>query len=385
MPPDIYTQVLNHMHAILKKHYNLVGSPIEAPGKQTYGDVDVLVFDPKPASPLHGISFPPDLGRKIAVLLGARQHLKEKGNPTMNFLVAWPGEDVKYIQIDVKVCDSEKMLQWELFHGAHGDLWNILGSTIRSFGLTVNNLGMYLRIPEIELADRKKSMVFLTDDHGRILDFLGVDKEKWWREFGSREEMFEYAAGCRMFWIKDGDDAGGQEGGQAGRKKLKHNDRARMAKRPVFREWMDDFIPKCRAENRYTGGSSLSREQIRDEAFTEFGPAVQTTYETRLREWKLAEHTDTVWRDAIKASIPKEDVDPPFRAAVVKTVKGVVMLGEDFEGKKVPEVSRNEEVSDVEFNSDQTLTDILLFRASGMWKRYEPGSCRTGRQLARLD
>ncbi len=80
-----------------------------------------------------------------------------------------------------------------------GDLWNILGTTIRPFGLTVNDKGMYLRIPEIELLDRKKSMIYLTDSPSQILQFLGLDEEKWWAEFGTRREMFELAAGCRMF------------------------------------------------------------------------------------------------------------------------------------------------------------------------------------------
>ena len=154
-----------------------------------------------------------------------------------------------FIQIDFKICPTLKILEWELFHGAHGDLWNILGSMIRKFGLTVNNLGMYLRIPEIEAKDRKMSMILLTDEPRQILEFLGLDEEKWWKEFSSREEMFEYAAGCRMFWVKAGEEEDspedgeevkvaieGQEGGKEGKKKLKHNDRQRMAKRPIFRE-----------------------------------------------------------------------------------------------------------------------------------------------------
>lgn len=319
----------------------------------------------------------------MAILLGAKHHIFEKGNPTMNFAVAWPREEgeaegmrggrgmgegmesgkERYIQLDIKVCESENMFQWELFHAAHGDLWNILGSTIRKFGLTVNNLGMYLRIPEIELYDRKKSMVFLTDDYGQILEFFGVDKDKWWREFGSREEMFEYAAGCRMFWVKDlneeveeAEDGSpevttemGQEGGELGKKKLKHNDRVRMVKRPIFRQWMEEFIPKCRADGRYADSKGVTREEIRDEAFIEFGSAIKTTYETKLKEWKLAKHTDDVWRDNIKGSIPDEGVDPQFRAAAIRTVKGVVMGGEEFEGKVVPEVARDEDVSIPEY------------------------------------
>lgn len=60
-----------------------------------------------------------------------------RNNHSINLAIRWPnqpaGEDEKYIQLDVHVCDSEKIMQWELFHTAHGDLWNILGSTVRDF------------------------------------------------------------------------------------------------------------------------------------------------------------------------------------------------------------------------------------------------------------
>jgi hypothetical protein len=288
----------------------------------------------------------------------------------MNLALPWPAEDSqearneveeKYIQLDVKVCSSEKMFEWELFHAAHGDLWNILGSTIRPFGLTVNNLGMYLRIPEIESFDRKKSMVFLTDDHKRIVEFLGLDQELWWREFKSRGEMFEYAAGCRMFWVKDlekeTEDAKegvmeGQEGGELGKKKLKHNDRARMAKRPIFREWMEEFIPNCRSKGRFADSKGVTREQIRNEAFAQFGPEIRPIYETRLKDWTLASHTDEMWRGVIKGSVP-EDVEPQFRAASIRTLKGVIMGGETFKGKPVPEVAPNDEVSSHNASKDE--------------------------------
>ena len=179
----------------------------------------------------------------------------------INLAIPYPGEEKQYIQVDVHISPSKKALDWELFHTAHGDLWNMLGSTIRGFGITVNDNGMYLRIPQIEAQDRNKAKVFLTDDSNTILDFLGMDAEKWWKPFQTPQELFEYAASCRLFWVKEtkaegevegdvmvgnikGEQEGGQEGGEKGKKKLKHNDRARMKKRSLFRLWVEEFIPK---------------------------------------------------------------------------------------------------------------------------------------------
>ena len=76
-------------------------------------------------------------------------------------------------------------------------------------------------------------MVFLTDDANCILDFIGLDPKRWFSRFASQAEMFEYASGCRLFWVKpvkgedeaEGDviagegEIEGQEGGDVGKKK----------------------------------------------------------------------------------------------------------------------------------------------------------------------
>ena len=279
----------------------------------------------------------------IAKLLGAKKWIRD-GTPTTNFAIPWPEYDdeysEKFVQVDIHICPSEKLMQWELFHHAHGDLWNILGTTVRRYGITVNNKGMFIRIPEIEALDKKKSMVFLTDEPNEILDFLGLEQAKWWRPFKSREQMFEYAASCRMFHVKEAkpeselegdvitEGIEGQEGGVRGKKKLKHNDRQRMSKRPIYAEWIDEFIPKCRKEGRF-GNTKITREEIRDNAFEMFG--VKEAFVRKQKEWILMRHKDTLWKDVIKGCVPK-DIDPGLQAASIRTLKKVIMEGEPYEG-----------------------------------------------------
>lgn len=394
MPPQIYNLILSRTLLAIQKHFTHVSSPIEAPGKLDFGDIDILCHGPLTAPYNPSLTSKTQVTETIAKELGAKKWIIGKSMQGMNFAIPWPEEGgigegttstsalnenqeyeegdgaakEKFIQLDIHIFPTLKEYNWELFHAAHGDLWNILGSTIRRFGLTVNNLGLFLRIPDIELHDRKKSIIFLTDDSNTILEFLGLDPERWWKRFESQEEMFEYAAGCRMFWIKEvleegegegdvvgeiptdvltnGDGHGivnsnaGQEGGEAGKKKLKHNDRQRMDKRPIFRTWMEEFIPKCREKGLYFT-TLTTRDEIRDEAFQKF--AVQAEYETRLQEWKLERHKDEMWRGAIKGSVPTEDVDPQFRAASVRFLKAVLMEGELWDGRVLREAERDEE------------------------------------------
>jgi hypothetical protein len=364
MPSEIYTHVLHRTLTLLQNHYKYCASPIEAPGKTTFGDVDILVASAlsAPYNPFlknNGMFMKP-VAEKLKTLLGAEALITTAGNPTINFAVPWPNDgdqsipDKKYIQIDVHHLPTEERFQWELFHSAHGDLWNILGATIRPFGLTANDVGLYLRIPEIEALDKKKSLVFLTSSPEKVLELLGLDEERWWKPFESQEEMFQYATKNKMFWIKEeeedlkeGDvivDVNlGQEGGEAGKKKLKHNDRQRMAKRPIFRAWIEEFIPMIRKE----GGSKeprVTREQIRDEVFDKFG--IREVYRTRLKEWQLVRHLEELKRDVIKGEIPPvEEIPegPPFRSAAIRMLVDIIMQGEEFDGTCPAAARKNEE------------------------------------------
>lgn len=132
-----------------------------------------------------------------------------------------------------------------LFKHAHGDIWNLVGSTIRPFGLTVDEEALWLRIPEIEAYDRNSAKVMLTKDPVAVLRFLGLAVDNFWEEpFPSVEAMFDYVTTCRLFWVRpmteedEGNvDGAGVSGGEVGTKRLKHNDRRRMKGRPVYRRW----------------------------------------------------------------------------------------------------------------------------------------------------
>lgn len=152
-----------------------------------------------------------------------------------------------------------------------------------------------------------------------------------------------------MFWIKEeseleddeieGDVIGetnntSQTGGESGKKHLKHNDRQRMGKRPVFKEWIEEYIPQLRSEGKFSK-PQITRDGVRDEAFHVFG--VEKVWTERLTEWKLNTHNDQLWRQVIKGNVP-EDMDPQRRAATIREIKSIIISQEEFEGT-VPEVS----------------------------------------------
>jgi hypothetical protein len=338
MPLAVYEAVKNRCHEILKRYYTHVATPIEAPGKKDYGDVDFLVAGPTLLC--HGSNIAATLGKA----LGTEHSISGKGSSTISFALPWPkgvegeatasdqgpeeGSADRFVQVDVNVCHGKDEWEWELFHHAHGDLWNILGSTIRKHGLTVNNIGLYLRIEEIELIDRKKSMILLTKQPSEVLSFLGMDEAQWWRQFESPQAMYEYAATCRYFWADDEVKEIDED-----KKALKHNDRKRMNLRPVFRKWVEEFIPECRASGMYNRQPPL-REQVRADAFERFG--VKDEYDQRLVAWRRERQTEEVWRDVIKAGLPTEDVAWDLRAAAIRGLKAIIIEGDLSDGVVPP-------------------------------------------------
>ncbi|KAF7551825.1 hypothetical protein G7Z17_g4768 [Cylindrodendrum hubeiense] len=256
-----------------------------------------------------------------------------------NLLLQAPQADQdqeRFIQVDVRVCDTLEYFHWMLFKHAHGDVWNLLGTTIRPYGLSVDECSLWLRIPEIEDFNRSRAKVLLTSDPVEILHFLGLPIEDFWTEpFENLDAMYEYVARCRLFWVRPLDPEEENAGTELeqDRKKLKANDRRRMNQRPGFRKWVEEFKPRCREEGRFHVNPT-TREQVTQEAFDWFH--VQDEFEARRQEFLLEKQKDMIWTKIIKGSIP--DADPSdqlailYRSCLVKALKRVILEGDDRYG-----------------------------------------------------
>ncbi|KLU83605.1 hypothetical protein MAPG_02658 [Magnaporthiopsis poae ATCC 64411] len=293
MPPVVYRHMVHTSQAALRKLFRVVCTPVDGPAKPDFGDVDILVADPL-AHPLSagevaagdGEANPtsakgegiPAVWDRIINALGAEHKIVKPHDNSAHLALPWPShvdgsdggsdggsdegrqEHAKFVQADVRICESEKVLRWVAFRHAHGDIWSILGSLIRPLGLTADETALWLRIPEIEDFHRKRARVLLTDDPHVALDLLGLsdDKGQWDHPFDSYEDLFNYVATCRFFYVSphpsgttpDGDAQDGPEQlkllqeldahgrpsstvhGDA-RTSIKANDRRRMNSRPL--------------------------------------------------------------------------------------------------------------------------------------------------------
>ncbi|KAK4108750.1 hypothetical protein N656DRAFT_717325 [Canariomyces notabilis] len=344
MPPAVYQHVKSAFHTALRELFVYVATPIEGPEKTDHGDVDILVALERRLAfphqhpthqPQDSPSNPRDLIEEIKHLLNAEYAVVPPGGTSANLAIRWPKElDHLYVQADVRICRDLDQLCWILFKHAHGDIWNLIGSTIRPFGLTVDEEALWIRIPEIEQYDRKIARVCLTQDPVEILQFLGLQVEGFWTEpFESVDKLFEYVTTSRLFWIQpaapDGDDAEGAAGvlgREEGRKTLKSNDRRRMKGRPVYRRWINEYIPSLRAQGQFIRegeGKSVReiRDAVRDEAFAWF--FVEAEYKNRLKDWQL-KRADEEMKSLIKSWVP-DDLDPQHRSCLVSALRKIIM------------------------------------------------------------
>lgn len=203
---------------------------------------------------------------------------------------------------------------------------------IRPYGLTVNDQGLYLRVEAIEAFDRKRSLVFLTSKPDLVLKCLHLDPEQYWEQFQTVLEMFEYAASCRFFHVKETDRTEDV-------KTLKSNDRKRMRHRGIFKMWIEEFLPACR-ENGPHAEKQMSREEVRDDAFATFG--VREEYEHRQQSFLLEKDKEGVvkW---VKSAVPSEGVETSIRSAAIRGMRAIFEHG-DYQGTytKEPVIFRDE-------------------------------------------
>lgn len=99
MKKEVYQQVRNTYVLRLMKYFNAVAVPIEAPGKESYGDVDIILAEPKPKV----VEGSDSIVEVLTQVLGAT-HTKSTGINVYHFAVDFPA--FEYIGMDSSSLDS---------------------------------------------------------------------------------------------------------------------------------------------------------------------------------------------------------------------------------------------------------------------------------------
>lgn len=225
-----------------------------------------------------------------------------------------------YIQVDVHFCHDVQQAKYLRFHHAHGDMWQLLGSIIRPFGLTVDNVGLWIRIPEVEVVDKKRAKILLTSVPNQILDFIGVSVPEYWRPFPDAETMFQYISKCNMFWVPPDYNLDCELAS------AKSNDRQRLTHRPIYRRWVYEFKPRCRDQGLYSEVPT-TREAVKNKAFETF--KIETEYHQRLRDFIFEKQKKDIIKEIKNVfPLPADPTDQKaiqMRSLQVKASKEIII------------------------------------------------------------
>lgn len=261
MPTTAYLPLRAKCLSILSTLYKQVASPADEPEKTSYGDIDILVADPFDQQ--H-----PPTRESIATTLSATQSLPS--GPLISFAVPYPDRPGDFVQVDVQRCTAA-IFPWHVFHESYGDLWNILGTSIRRFGLTANDKGLHVRVAEIETDQRKKSLLFLTCEPDDVLRFLRLDVQAYRNGWERVDDMFSFLARGRFMRRE-----------AYMRQDLKANDRKRVAMRNCYRRFVEEWVPRWDADGEQ--GKGEAREAVLEEALDLFGKRAE--YEEKVAAWR---------------------------------------------------------------------------------------------------
>jgi len=209
MPPAFYNSLKARIIPRLETLYHLVTVPPEAPGKLDYGDLDIMVCQPKNIKegvPLSEcVTF-----AEIEQALGSVHSLPLPGDRTSNFAIPIRQDEVQhfaldgeldlaqlYIQIDLHFSEDVESWKSHILLQSYGELGMILGAMARTVGLTWTPAGLKLFHYETYIPDPPH--IRLTTSHLEIFEFFDLAHDVHERGFTTAQEVFEWVATSRFF------------------------------------------------------------------------------------------------------------------------------------------------------------------------------------------
>ena len=202
-----------------------------------------------------------------------------------SFALPYPGDDGSAIhaQVDVHPCGAN--LHWLAFMQSYGDIWQILGLSIRGLGFTATDRGLHVRLSQAEKRDWKGSMIFLSMEPHPVMRFLGLDADAYESGFTFENDIFTWISKARVF----------RKDAFLNRTETS-KDRHRMRSRGMFNRFVTQYLPQVPETS--IGEPHREREALLLEAVRSFGK--EDEYRCRVNRATL-EETEATARDHIHA------------------------------------------------------------------------------------
>ncbi|KAH6639072.1 hypothetical protein C7974DRAFT_306127 [Boeremia exigua] len=286
MPPELYQRVIAECQPKLEALFERVVIPRDAPSKSDHGDIDFLVG---------GILVKPrgeDLWKLVEGFLAA-DHREARGQ-SQSYALSHPDIPGAYVQVDIELAPGDGTLgaadlfEWTKFMKGDADLLQIIGIAHRPLGLVCNDRGLHVRLEQIEPYDKQKALLFLTRDPDEAMRFYGLDTDQYAQGFASEMELFDWVASGRFF-----------SPAVFEQRVEKSADKSRQLKRPMYRHFVETYMP-----TQPTAPRNWTREEVLRDAIAYFDTAPE--YAHKLAAHRAGEAESQLW-DEVKALLPAND------------------------------------------------------------------------------
>ena len=292
---------------LLRPHYAAVARAPPLPGKTVHGDIDVIVLcDALPDSTATAGSATATATTTTTTAISPRHELIVQAlsalayerlphSPVANYALRSPlplGGDTAataagegdIFQLDIHECTNQKELEWMVFQHSYGDFWPLMRLLVRWGGLRLGQTGGL----RVDLGGGRR--VPLTRDPHTLLDFLGLDRDKYYGGVDSWQgpaDMYRFIASSRFF-------------SPHAFVVLNTRDQKLVRERPGMHAFVLDFLPShSRASG---GGDGVKQGFMLEEALLWFGKKAEHDALV-LAAARAAAETNAVWA-RLRESLP---------------------------------------------------------------------------------
>ena len=230
LPLAVYEAVRDETVDALKEFFEHVVVPFEHPEKTDFGDIDMVICEPK--GDLTKLRTMQELKFGIAKALKT-DRFYSNAIGVGYFAVKVPkaiidlekitqakesdeqiGSDNEYwVQVDIEVVDAPSQLNWRVFQNAHSTFCNILRFGLRPAGFVIKSSGFYVEMdnaPKQEKGEKRSPLIYLSNDVTKVLRFLGLDPKRYNRPFDTTDQYWKYATSAKYLsraLLKPGQDS----------------------------------------------------------------------------------------------------------------------------------------------------------------------------------
>lgn len=309
LPKPIYEKIKQHILTILQSHDIICEIVLELPGKDSFGDIDVL-FVPNPqiqdmwkfVSEKFDITDPSHIVRNGYVMSCAFD-CKNFGHSALE-----SDDSVPYFQIDFLNMQTVEHMKMARFYFSYGDIGAIIGRISNFYGMKFGDHGLWCDLykntvsPNLPFDVRKTiGKVMLSTNPREICEFMGFDYDYWKNEIPkltTKEDhkyIFEWLTKAKFFKKEMFNH-------------LNSAHRDRQETRPFYGKFLESIgithIDKANTENGETGGANHNYQPQAIVHFDKTQEMEQLVFEVELGKSRQAKFSG---KDLIEA-FQKKDI-----------------------------------------------------------------------------